>query len=55
MSCFSGVINPKPNFNHEKLDGVDPLMTDPPLTNFTSFTKKEKKKKKEKKVATRDS
>ena len=28
-----------------KLDGVDPLMTDPPLTNFTSGSKERKKEK----------
>ena len=31
-----------------KLDGVGPLMTDPPPTNFTSFSKEKEEKKKKK-------
>ena len=34
------------SFQSVKLDGVVPLMTDPPPTNFTSFSKKKKFKKK---------
>ena len=42
--------------NQYKLDGVAPLMTDPPPTNFTSFAPppKNKKKRKKKKIVTCD-
>ena len=37
------------HYSNLKLDGVAPLMTDPPTTNFTSFSKKIYRKYKEKK------